>query len=53
MPLVKACSMADVRPGTMKLVKVAGNDVVVANVSGNFYAMSNWCTHEEGNLRAR
>ena len=50
MPMVKACSRADVPPGTLKLVKVADNDVVIANVGGNFYAMGNWCTHEEGNL---
>lgn len=50
MPLVKACSKADVSPGTLKLVKVADNDVVIANVDGNLYALGNWCTHEQGNL---
>lgn len=23
---------------------------MIANVDGNFYALNNWCTHEEGNL---
>ena len=50
MPFVKACSKNDVPPGAMKLVKVADNDVLIANVKGTFYAMGNWCTHEEGNL---
>ena len=50
MLLVKACNKLDVSVGTLKLVKVAGKEFVVANVDGEFYAMDNWCTHEEGNL---
>jgi nitrite reductase/ring-hydroxylating ferredoxin subunit len=50
MPLVKACSRSEVPIGALKLLKVAGKDMVIANVNGNFYAMDNWCTHEEGNL---
>lgn len=50
MPLVKACTKSDVPLGTLKLVKAANKDIVIANIDGNFYAMDNWCTHEEGNL---
>lgn len=50
MPLVKACSKSDVPPGGLKFVNAGGKDLVVANVGGNFYAMDNWCTHEQGNL---
>jgi nitrite reductase/ring-hydroxylating ferredoxin subunit len=50
MPLVKVCGKSEVPVGALKLVKIAGKDMVIANVDGNFYAMNNWCTHEEGNL---
>lgn len=50
MALVKACSKSDVPPGGLKLINAGGKDLVVANVGGNFYAMDNWCTHEQGNL---
>ncbi len=50
MPLVKACSKSDIPPGGLKFVNAGGKDLVIANVDGNFYAMENWCTHEQGNL---
>jgi nitrite reductase/ring-hydroxylating ferredoxin subunit len=45
MPLVKACSKSEVPPGRLKMIRVGGKDIVLANV-----AMDNWCTHEQGNL---
>jgi 3-phenylpropionate/trans-cinnamate dioxygenase ferredoxin subunit len=50
MTLVKACSKSDVPVGGLKFVSLSGKDLVIANVDGNFYAMDNWCTHEQGNL---
>lgn len=50
MALVKACGKTDLPPGSLKLVNAGGKDLVIANVDGNFYAMDNWCTHEQGNL---
>jgi nitrite reductase/ring-hydroxylating ferredoxin subunit len=50
MPTVKVCNKSDVKPGGLKLVKAGGKDLVIANVDGNFYALDNWCTHEQGNL---
>lgn len=50
MPTVKVCSKSDVKPDGLKLVTAGGKDLVVANIDGNFYAMDNWCTHEQGNL---
>ncbi len=50
MPTVRVCSTSDVSPGGLKFVQAAGKDLVIANVDGNFYAMENWCTHEQGNL---
>jgi nitrite reductase/ring-hydroxylating ferredoxin subunit len=41
---------SEVSPGEMKLVDVAGTDVVVANVDGKFCAFGNICPHEGGPL---
>jgi len=40
----------EIAPGEMKLVNVAGQDVVVANVDGAFFAFGNECTHVGGPL---
>ncbi len=50
MPTIKACSTSEVPPSSLKFVTVGGKDLVIANVDGKFYAMDNWCTHEQGNL---
>ena len=50
MPTVRACSTSDVSPGSMKYVRAGGKDLLIANVEGKFYAVDNWCTHEQGNL---
>jgi nitrite reductase/ring-hydroxylating ferredoxin subunit len=50
MALVRACNKSDVPPGGLKFVNAGGKDFVIANVDGNFYALENWCTHEQGNL---
>jgi 3-phenylpropionate/trans-cinnamate dioxygenase ferredoxin subunit len=50
MTLHRACDKYEVPVGSMKQVSVAGQDLLVANVDGSFYALHSWCTHEEGNL---
>jgi len=50
MASVKACDKSDVPSGGLKFVSVGGKDLVIANLSGTFYAIDNWCTHEQGNL---
>ena len=50
MVLVKACKASDLTLGSLKYVRINGKDLVLANVDGMFYAMENWCTHEQGNL---
>jgi len=50
MALFLACAKSEVSVGGLKLVQVDGKDLVITNVDGNFYALHNWCTHEEGNL---
>jgi len=37
-------------PGRLKLVRASGKDLVIANVGGEYHALENWCTHEQGNL---
>jgi nitrite reductase (NADH) small subunit/3-phenylpropionate/trans-cinnamate dioxygenase ferredoxin subunit len=46
----KACAVADVAPGTAKLVAVDGKDVALFNVDGTFYALDNECPHRGGPL---
>ncbi len=41
---------SEVAPGEMKLVDVDGEEVVIANVDGVYFAFSNACTHEGGPL---
>ncbi len=41
---------SEIAPGEMKLVNVAGQDVVGANVEGTFFAFGNECTHVGGPL---
>jgi 3-phenylpropionate/trans-cinnamate dioxygenase ferredoxin subunit len=50
MALVKACKQSEVPAGTVKILNAGGKDLVLSNVDGTFYAMDNWCTHEQGNL---
>ncbi len=41
---------ADIPAGKMMHVEAGGKAIVVANVEGNFYAMSDICTHAGANL---
>ena len=41
---------SEVTPGEMKLVDVDGDEVVIANVDGQYFAFSNTCAHEGGPL---
>ena len=42
--------VSEIAPGEMKLIDLAGEAVVVANVDGTFYAFGNKCTHVGGPL---
>ncbi len=41
---------SEIAPGTMKLIDLGGEEVVVANVEGSFHAFGNECTHAGGPL---
>jgi 3-phenylpropionate/trans-cinnamate dioxygenase ferredoxin subunit len=45
-------------PGTMQMVRMGGNSVLLVNVEGRFHAMTNFCTHSKcylhnGKLRGK
>jgi 3-phenylpropionate/trans-cinnamate dioxygenase ferredoxin subunit len=43
-------AVADVPPGGRKLVHVKGRPIVIFNLGGEFYALSNRCPHRGGSL---
>ncbi len=47
---VKVAQKSEIPAGTTKPVKVEDNEVLIANVNGNFYAVSQKCTHMGGDL---
>ena len=42
--------VSEIRTGEMKLVDLDGEEVVIANVDGAFFAFGNECTHVGGPL---
>jgi 3-phenylpropionate/trans-cinnamate dioxygenase ferredoxin subunit len=47
---VRVASAADIPPGTMKQVEVAGVRVALVNLGGEFVAIDDTCSHEEASL---
>ena len=47
---VKVARVDEIPPGEMKLVVLDGEEIVVANVDGEFFAFGNRCTHADGAL---
>jgi len=47
---IKIGNLDDFPLGKMKKVEVEGKEILVANVNGNLYAISDICTHEECSL---
>jgi nitrite reductase/ring-hydroxylating ferredoxin subunit len=41
---------SEIAPGGRKLVEVKGRAIVIFNLSGEFFAISNRCPHQGGNL---
>lgn len=42
----KTVEASKIQPNTMMTVEVGGEDVLIANVDGKYYAMGALCTHE-------
>ena len=43
-------AVSEIAPGGRKLVEVNGRAIVLFNLSGEFFALSNRCPHQGGNL---
>ncbi len=50
MEAVTVARVSDVRPGTAKVVVVAGRAIALFNVDGTFFATDNTCLHRAGPL---
>ena len=50
MPWYPICALFDVPPGSCAHGDAGGEDVLVVNLDGELYAMSNICTHEYAEL---
>ena len=48
----RVASTSEIPPGIMRKVTVDGQDVVLANVDGKYFAIGDVCTHQEGPLDA-
>jgi 3-phenylpropionate/trans-cinnamate dioxygenase ferredoxin subunit len=44
---VRACAVADVPRGGLQRVEIDGEPVVIVRADGEFYAMSDVCSHDE------
>ena len=42
---VKVAAVADLPPGTQKIVAVQGQEIALFNVDGHIYALDNTCPH--------
>ena len=47
---VKVANTNEIEPGQARLVDVKGKQIALFNVDGEFFALDNACTHEEGPL---
>ncbi|HPR64912.1 MAG TPA: non-heme iron oxygenase ferredoxin subunit [Thermoanaerobaculia bacterium] len=46
----KVCSITDVPPGSKHRFQVDGEPVLIANIEGTFYAVSDTCSHADASL---
>jgi 3-phenylpropionate/trans-cinnamate dioxygenase ferredoxin subunit len=47
---IKVCSLAELRPGAMRLVEHDGIKIGVFNCDGALYAIEDRCSHDDGPL---
>lgn len=45
---VKAVQTSDVKPGERKIVEVEGEFVAIFNIDGQYYAIEDVCSHDDG-----
>ncbi|MEO8458530.1 MAG: Rieske 2Fe-2S domain-containing protein [Chloroflexota bacterium] len=46
----RVASTGEIPPGEMKIVEVNGEEVVIANVDGEYFCFNNACSHKQGPL---
>ena len=44
------CKTTEIIPGQMKKVSVNGNEILVTNIEGNYFAIDDTCTHAGATL---
>ena len=47
---VKAAKKEEVPAGSMKLIRIGGKEILIANVDGSLHAIGGLCTHMKGDL---
>ena len=47
---VRAADKSEIADGKMKKVRLEDNEVLIANVNGNYFAVGSMCTHFGGDL---
>jgi len=47
---VRVAGTSEIPTGRMKMVKFLDREILIANVNGNYYAIDNKCTHQNGDL---
>lgn len=47
---IKVAEVSEIQEGKMKAVKIDGEEILIANIEGKYYAMRNRCTHRGGDL---
>ena len=50
MPELEVCPLAELPPGTMRIVSAGPLDVGVYNCGGELYALEDRCSHDDGPL---
>ena len=50
MRFAKGAETSEIPIGGMKMIKLEGKEILIANVDGKYYAIGNRCTHSGGNL---
>ena len=46
----KVADTSEIHPGKMRMVKIKEDEILIVNVNGKYYAISNPCPHKKGDL---
>ncbi len=48
--MIKAAEIDELKPGTIKRITADGDAMLLCNVAGEYYAVSDMCSHEDFSL---